>query len=250
MAVFYFEQLGGRIEVRIASDAPVNAWQGSVLLPFDVRNVQVSTASSISDVWQEAPTFRPGKISFTGGKLNGFVGDGVLFEFTVGPGSYPLRFSPETSVYLNDGLGTKSQAELRILNFSLSSDLSTPITEDATPPEPFTPTIYREKGFFDGNPVAIFSTRDLQSGISRYEVREILEDGVIDWHIGQSPYLINSDVRMLEIKAIDYFGNERVETLKIGNFLVWEVAAILFVILLAAMWYTLKGWRDGKIAYK
>lgn len=246
MARFYFEQLEGRVEVRITSDVPMNAWQGSVLLPFDLRNVKVNTAHSISDVWQESPTFRPGKISFTGGRLNGFVGDGILFEFTVPPGSYSLRFSPETSAYLNDGMGTKSQTDLRTLDFSLSSDAAISTTEDKTPPEPFVPTIYRERGFFDGNPVAIFSARDLQSGISHYEVRETIDGGIIDWHVGRSPYLINPDVRMLEIKAIDYFGNERVETLKIGSFLMWEVFALLFAVLLVAIWYTLRGWRNGR----
>lgn len=247
MAMLYFEQLGGRVLVHIASDVPINAWQGSVLLPFGIKNVQVNTTRSISDVWQEAPMFHAEEISFTGGKLNGFVGDGILFEFSVNPGTYSLRFSPQTAVYLNNGLGTKSQLALRTLDFSLSSDLASPLAEDMTPPESFTPTIYRQKDFFNGNPVAIFSTHDLQSGVSSYEIRETVYGGIIDWHIGRSPYVINSDVRMLEIKAIDYAGNERIETLHTRGYFLMELSTIVTIIFVAGIMYTIgKWWKSRK----
>ena len=249
MVSFYFTQESTRVLVHIQSDKPVNAWQGSVSLSDNTGRVMIDLASGVSDVWQQAPAQEGGEIVFTGGKTNGFKGDGVLFSFSLQPGTYVLRFSCETSAYLNDGLGTRVASEFPQARFvaEVTEEMSPEATGDNVPPEPFTPALYQQPGFFDEKPVAVWGAQDLQSGISHYEVREVTKSGVIDWHTAQSPYVIHGDVKHIEIKAIDYFGNERVESLKVAGYSFAELFTITLAILAVVVVYTISRWRrSGK----
>jgi hypothetical protein len=179
--------------------------------------------------------------------MNGFTGDGVLFDFSLQSGTYALRFLSETSAYLNDGLGTKVVSQFPQPRFiaEVTQDMFAGIAVDGTPPEPFTLTRYQQNGFFDDKPVVIFEARDLQSGVSHYEVREITDSGVVDWHSAQSPYVVHEDVRRIEVKAVDYFGNERVEALNMREFSptgLFTIAAILSVLVV----YTIRRWRKSR----
>lgn len=243
MTGFYFKQVGNIIEVRFSTDTSVNAWTGRVFLSAPPGNLRIMSADSIAAIWQTTPQWNGQSISFTGGTPNGFTGDGVLFSFLPPPGSYGLSFASGTAVYLNDGLGTAVTPTLNQLAAQISAATS---TLDNVPPEPFTPTLYQNKSFFDGKLVAIFSTADLQSGINHYEIKEITDRGVSNWHLAQSPYLVQNDVQTLEIKAVDNFGNSRIETLNIrpGALNLWLLGAILAVVVLGTLiLYNKKRWR-------
>lgn len=243
MTNFYFQQRDNTIEVRLASDEPVNAWQGTVLLPEDLSVERILTVGTISDIWQMSPRRQDDGIVFTGGRPGGFSGDGLLFKFTAESGRYITRFSQETAAYLHDGQGTPAETELTTLAVEPVTTEETIL--DAVRPQSFRPIILRDEQYFEGRPVAIFSTEDSGSGISRYEVREHTDAGIGDWQLAESPYLINEGVYKLEIKAVDNFGNERIEPLRVGGELEFAfiLIAIVVVIVAAVVYNVRKRWR-------
>jgi hypothetical protein len=226
MVKFYFTQNNQIVNVKMVADDSVNAWSGSVVLPSDIP-LRIFTGDTITKFWQKTPVQKGNLITFTGGIPSGFQGDGVLFGFAAGEGSYDFSFSPETAAYLNDGEGTKANTILQALSYSSGPESISMI--DREPPQPFSPLIYREKGFFDGNPVLIFSAEDNESGISHYEARETLKLGTGNWHRVESPYLINSDVYRIQIKAVDAFGNERIAVTDVRSD--FPIVGIIFVVL-------------------
>ncbi len=216
MARFYIENNQGTLNIKLQSDATVNAWSGAVAVKGPIQNAKILTAGGVTELWQEPPHWNGNEIDFTGGKPNGFSGEGTLFQIILGNGDYQLSFAPQTAAYLNDGLGTKAPVILESLVFDGRAETLN-LAKDTEPPEPFTPTLYQEKDFFDNKPVAMFSASDRDSGVNHYEVREITEKGSGFFKEAQSPYLINGDVKTLEIKAVDNFGNERIETLNVKS---------------------------------
>ena len=248
MIYFSFIQEGADVIVQVKSDVLTNAWQGSVILPKSAQNVRVNIGASFADIWQQTPVQNGSQIHFTAGKINGFIGEEELFRFSLAPGNaYPLQFSKDTSAYLNDGLGTKAQVSIPASPFvvNVSAEMISPTT-DTVPPESFIPQLYLQEGFFDERPVVLFSTKDLQSGVSHYEVRELTDSGTIDWHTAESPYLISSDVKSIEIKAVDYYGNERIEMLNVRANPFFTLSVIAVVILGIAILYTISRWRKPR----
>ena len=244
MTKFYFEQNNQIVSVKLQSDDLVNAWSGSVILPKSIQVSNIITADTITEIWQKVPQLEEGQIVFTGGRPNGFKGDGILFQFVVDRGSYFLDFSPDTATYLNDGLGTRSESILESFNYQLASDIPIKVRIDKEPP--FSPVVYKDEDFFDGQPVIIFSTRDFESGISHYEIRETTKNGVSNWQNAESPYLINPDVKRIEIKAVDAFDNERIAILNIKpEFLALKlvILGIIFLGLIFLGYNLIKRWK-------
>ncbi|MEK7089787.1 MAG: hypothetical protein AAB920_03145, partial [Patescibacteria group bacterium] len=87
--------------------------------------------------------------------------------------------------------------------------------------------------------------RDLDSGIQKYEVRETTARGMGDWRNAESPYVINSDVTTLEIRAYDSAWNARTESIStlitVLNIQLYAVAIGAVIIL--ALVYTVYKWR-------
>jgi hypothetical protein len=250
MTDFYFEEKDGLVNVKIKSDSAVNVWSGRVLLTPPVPDVKIVTGGSVTAFWQTSPAYMNGEISFTGGKPNGFDGDGIIFSFVPGNGSFRAGFSPETDARLNDGAGTPANATLRGIEIGRREIADTAIAADRTPPEHFSPVIYEDKNFFDGRPVVIFSAEDRGSGINYYEVREVTGNGETAWHRATSPYVLNADVARIEIKAVDNAGNERIETTGSPSAfygLFSAVAEILFIlILIFLLLYNIRRWRKKR----
>jgi hypothetical protein len=236
MSKFYFQQNNNLIEVRFSTDVSVNAWEGSVILSPAPPDAKIITAESITTFWQTPPALEGNKIFFRGGRPNGFEGEGTLFKISLPAGKYSLEFSPNSAAYLNDGLGTAALIELQPRTFSVAAKEE---LVDRTPPQPFRPFLYRDKNFFDGRPVVIFETMDLESGVSRYEIRETTRFGVGSFHQAESPYFVNPDVKKLEIKAIDAFGNERIEVLRVApefSLTTLVIASAIFVVILGLLY--------------
>lgn len=101
------------VTVTVASDQPVNAFQG--LLQFDdqvLRVQEISYNTSIADLWVERPWYDngDGTIHFAGGttRPGGFQGSGNLLTITFLPyaaGDATVTFR-EGLVLAHDGLGT------------------------------------------------------------------------------------------------------------------------------------------------
>ncbi len=227
MTTFSLENENGVIAVKITANEPVNAWQGKINFQGLVP-ISVDSADSVASLWQTPPRIEDGAIIFAGGKMGGFEGSGVLFRFSA-RGSGSIAFDPQTAAYLNDGKGTPAQASLTSLTFEGSGQAQ---GVDTIPPDPFTPALYVSKDLFQGQPVVIFSATDGQSGIAGYEIREITTHGEGAWHIAQSPYLVNPDVRRIDIRAIDNADNMRVESIRTAPLIPHFALGILFLVAL------------------
>jgi hypothetical protein len=235
MTELYFTSENGFVAVHMKTAESVNAWQGKVLLP-GVNGALVTTEGGVSALWQTSPHYENGAIIFSGGAPGGLEGDNVLFRFAPSEAA-KAAYSADTRVYLNDGQGTEVKPKTGV--FSAAAASKTALAADTTPPESFALTLYRSKDLFNGAPVVIFGAEDRGSGVEGYEAKEYTTHGEGSWHAAQSPYLVNPDVRRIEIKAIDYAGNVRAESIRIVPAW-WKATGALFVAIFAiAIGYTI-----------
>ncbi|MDI6734039.1 MAG: hypothetical protein QMD50_00895, partial [Patescibacteria group bacterium] len=232
--------------IRIQSDVSVNAWTGSVLVPPEIKISKIITSPTITEIWQKNPEFQNNQIDFVGGKPNGFEGDGVIFKIIL-EGSGKLQFSSTTSAYLNDGAGSDVLALLDSLDYFSKSDSVAGVV-DNTAPQAFLPEFFQDENFFDNKPVVIFGAEDNESGISHYEVKEVTGSGIIDWHVAESPYVLNEGVQKIQIKAVDNFGNERIEVLNLerAGYLKYAMLFIFAIIGIIVIVYAIKQWKIKK----
>jgi len=249
MTNLYFEQNGNTIAVHAKTDVSVNAWSGVVRVADTNVVASILTKDSDGIFWKTIPSIEGGKgIQFAGGLPNGFTGDIVLFRFVLRAPASSLSFSSDTALYLGDGAGTEVVVAgapfipSAGVVYAPSSEL-----RDTVPPESFTPELYRDGAMFGGNPVVLFSARDLDSGIQKYEAREITARGLGDWRIAESPYVINPDVTTIEIRAYDNAGNIRTESLPtlstVSNIEMYAIAIGAVIMLLLV--YTISKWRKN-----
>lgn len=231
----------------------INTIDAIVRYPENIQPVDVSIGHSIFSVWVEQPTINKEDrtITFAGGIPNGYCGRvqgdpgftnvvaDIIFRspgFSIGgsgEGNIALiDFAPETTVYLNDGQGTK--APLLTLGSTLTLEPNAgpgivdewreDVRQDDVSPEQFSITLEKDRLAFSGRYYIIFSTTDKQTGISHYEVMEEPSSefskftwGGTDapWVRAESPYVLkdqslNSTIR---VKAYDKAGNEYIATL-------------------------------------
>ncbi len=252
MNILYFAQIGNIISAHLKAETSVNAWSGVVEVKDTHAIGHIVINDNTGEIWKTIPSVLAGRgIVFAGGVPNGFAGDMVLFRFSLQGAIPSLSFSSDTALYLNDGKGT--QISVVTPPFTTNANVaysSGSITKDVTPPEPFTPELYRDASAFGNNPVVIFSTHDADSGMQKYEVREITAGGIGAWENAESPYVINSDVIKLEIRAYDNAGNVRTE-----EFLApqppapnknTQIALIIAAFVMLLMVYTIyKRWRKN-----
>lgn len=229
----------------------INAAEVNLAYPkSELQAVAVSAGDSIFSLWVKNPTIYAdyGLVSFIGGLPGGYcgrvAGDAslsnklatVYFAFptstTVSSTSIPvsasLSFATGTNAVLNDGLGTfakltsggASYAPVTSGQFAPASAWQDLIQSDTIPPEPFKVGVYRDQSLFNDQLFAVFSTVDKQTGIDHYEVAEVpasqanLPENQWNWARADSPYLLhNQNLNgMLEVRAIDMAGNERLES--------------------------------------
>lgn len=247
-SLLYLQQYGATFEVRVTTTVPVNAWQGRLILPGDLKVQDISYGSGIGDIWQTPPT-RSGagvenRIDFTGGAIAGFSGDGLLFRFTAAP---PVRAeqlvrwdSAGTRLYGVDGKGTPIAATLQPLTVNsedlLSASSSAPQV-DTILPEPFTITLERNSAALGGKDAILFNAIDRESGIDHYEIEEHTGHGTIGWHRAENPYMVGPDMNTILVKAVDRAGNARIETISIrkAGFSGLEIALFVSLLLMAGL---------------
>lgn len=243
-----------RLDTNEAEDECVNAVDAVITYSDNIVPVDTSTGDSIFSMWVEQPKIDTEKrtITFAGGIPNGYCGRvqgdprltntlaKLIFRspgFVVGqnnPGTTTakIEFAPESSAYLNDGLGTKADLALFGASVDLSQKPATAIDDawreavgdDEIPPEPFSIIVHKDDYAFSGKYFISFNTSDKQTGIDQYQVMEepltkfwSFEWGRADapWVTTRSPYVLedqslNSTIR---VKAIDKAGNEYIATL-------------------------------------
>lgn len=207
----------------------INAGEITISYPKNVlRAVDVSRGDSIFTLWVEEPhiDYNEGFIRFSGGVPGGYCGriqgdpalSNVLAKvvFTILSAedkTAAIEFSPDTAIYLNDGLGTRAELETRGVRVTLLKEAkgaSNPwleeVNNDSTPPDPFAIEMHTTEGVFGGRRYVIFTTVDKQSGIDHYE---IFERGA--WKPVTSPYPLRYELfpDAVQVRAVDKAGNTR-----------------------------------------
>jgi len=217
--------------------------------------VDFSKGKSILSLWAKEPTFsviscnepnvscdlsaeasaKVGLVEFSGGIPNGYCGripgdpgpsnllGQIIFRV---PGmavrelnneqlSGEIKFTDNSQVLLNDGLGTSAKLTTQGAVFHLVSksepakdEWKEKLTQDKTPPEAFEIQVLQDPNIFEGKYFIIFQTTDKQTGISHYEVKEEKRD----WQKAESPYLLEDQSlrSIIKVKAVDKAGNERI----------------------------------------
>jgi hypothetical protein len=221
------------VNVRLNTNGEcINAANVALTYPADtLRAVDFSKGGSIFSLWVNEPKLdtQKGTISFAGGIPGGYCGrvqgDPLLTNtigkviFTVSQSSAKqavIRLSSGSSLYLNDGRGTKITPELNtsVITFAPnrtqdSNPWLTQVGADTIPPEAFDVQVESTRSVFGGKYYAIFSTVDKQSGVDHYEMNV---NGL--WQKVTSPHIVEDSAVQsgLEVRAVDKAGNIRLGT--------------------------------------
>lgn len=247
------------VSIRLDTDESVNecinALDVTIMYPESIVPVDISLGSSIVPIWVEPPTINKDSrtITMAGGIPNGYCGrvegdprlTNVIAEMIfrapglqVGGGAdsgvASLSFGQETSLYLNDGFGTKALTSVLGAVFTISSspssrivdDWRTDVNADDVPPEEFSITLERDAAGItaNGKYYIVFNTTDKQTGLSHYEVIEEPIDqmslfgfgaATAPWQEVRSPYVLRDQTlnSAIRVRAIDKAGNEYVASL-------------------------------------
>jgi hypothetical protein len=243
------------VDLKISSpDKSINTVEGSLFFdPTVLQAKDLSEAGSVFNTWAESPKFsnESGLITFVAGAPNGFKGAGgqilkVIFQAKKA-GSTQLTPTSDFTVFLNNGLGTKdnfttSPSFITVLNspagYIISDQWKETISDDKTPPQKFQIYLGKNPFEFNGKYFISFSATDKDSGIDRYEVRE--GDRKFTW--STSPYvLIDQSLKsVIEVKAIDKAGNERVVKYSKLPSILFVIMVILITAILVIILYLYK----------
>lgn len=203
-----------------AADLDINTLAGQIVLPENLRLVDVYQGDSIVNFWLESPELiSDNRLGFSGIVPGGF--SGVLSPSGMLPGkvlTLVLQSTEQSSqelsldeveVYLNDGHGT----EVENVNFGkfiyqFNSEIERDFDfVDQDPPEPFEIEIVKDQN----RTFIVFDAQDQETGVKYYEIK-VNGDA---WQLAKSPFEIDSEIQIknLEVKAVDHFGNIQVSTL-------------------------------------
>lgn len=249
--------------VRINSEnKDINTVEGEVLLDYLANAVSltdINTAGSEFSLWpsKPLPSESNTSISFVGGSPGGLISkDAIVFNIVLKlQETGQITLSPNNiGVYLNDGKGTKDEVSVKDLIINVlpkksdaqsADDWSTIISNDKTAPESFEITLGKDPSIFDNQYFISFFTTDAESGVAYYEVQE----GERDFVRAESPYLLQDQSlkNLIQVKAIDKAGNERIEELTPSaaalpfykNILFWIA---VFIIIIIVVFYVF--WRN------
>ena len=204
----------------------INVVEGKIIFSGvkgkDLKIKDISVADSVLSIWTRKPSLSLGdnSITFSGGSLENFNGSNLsLFKVFVEVDSVgKLKIGQSDVVgYVDDGSGSKISYKNSVSSFDVLPALSKPIdaefntiTGDNEPPLAFTVELMQDKSINNGMKFLSFETRDLGSGIDRYEVTEGSNKPVVT---GSSYVPVNQDdIKNIVVMAYDKAGNVRVET--------------------------------------
>lgn len=192
----------------------INALEGDLFLPAGLQVSNIYNNNSLVSLWVDEPINDNGQIHFSGIMPGGFIGSGNLFKIVVkfSVASAQDFYFNNLQAYLNDGSGT--QTDITSQNISINFIVSEQEQgievkiRDNIAPENFVPIIKRLDQIEPGIFFLVFDTKDKNSGIDYYEVRE----GWGTYVLATSPYrLKNQNLgEDIFVKAVDKTGNERV----------------------------------------
>lgn len=221
--------VGSRVSVDILVDPQnqsINSIESTINFSKEELNFNgFSIKQSSIPIWVEEPKEKvKGQIHFSGVVPGGLErlydpvhtdnrAIPVLRLFFIAKTSGTANFSSaNSSVLENDGKGTsvlitEGANSINILPVEVGASIKTSLSEDVTPPNPFTVT-FVERSVFGKTPrLAIFSAEDNEGGIEHYEVGV----GNLGFHNATSPFSLPYRLfpYTLTVRAFDFSGNLR-----------------------------------------
>lgn len=230
-------------------DECINVVSATINYPADWLKISAtSKGESFLTLWPEEPVIdlEHGTIKFSGGIPAGYCGrvDGdpgqsnvvgkIIFTVPgnmiggrrpVGGDEMIVGFSPDTAVYLNDGLGSRASLTMNSATYiralassGIPNEWVEAVNDDDLSPDSFNVTLTQDKNTFQGKWFVAFGTVDKQSGIDHYELME--EDGARFGYIRDSneksffrvttsPFVLQDQTlkSRVTVRAIDHAGN-------------------------------------------
>lgn len=199
----------------------INALDVYLKLPNNLSYAGTYDGQSFITTWVDAPTFKDDILSFSGIVAGGF--DGIVDPFkgekkfpgtlayitfnTGAVGTGTIFATSDTKAYLNDGDGTETFLIFTPFDYSIvaGKKFISKLLEDKLPPQSFEITLSQDAESFDGKHFIVFETKDKESGMDYYEIKE----GASDFTKGVSPYVLkNQNLGVpIVVKAVDKRGN-------------------------------------------
>lgn len=258
--------VGELFEAELRLDAhgqSLNALEGKISFSDNLELKNINDGNSIIALWIQKPKTSGNTVSFSGiipGGYQGVLGPdwqgyqpGTVLKLVflvdrVGQVKINLE---DFEVLLNDGKGTEAPLLISPLALTAQEGVSAQpltLTEDKNLPEEFTPQIAGDPNTFDGKWFLIFSSRDNETGINRYEVLEKYAPGDFRaliskkpvYGTAESPYVLKDQKlkSFIYVKAIDKTGNERIAVVEprypikwYEQPLIWSIIMLLLVVL-------------------
>ena len=246
-------EMNGIVEVLVNLDSKgdnINAVEGKILVPKELKALDISDGNSIINFWVERPRIADGSIVWSGIIPGGYTGtNGFLFSMTflgVKSGRAELSFS-NASALLNDSKGTKVSVTTKAYTLYVEGEQTTTAEESPPPdtdiPESFTPLLSKDPNLFDGKYFIVFATQDKLSGIDHYEVAENIGFKSFTYRnlpfaVAESPYVLADQTLRsnIYVKAVDKQGNARVETIfPLHQSLIYNYDLIFAILLVLAI---------------
>lgn len=238
------------VEIRLdAENEDLNAVEIKVGVQDDkLRLKDWSDGGSIINYWAEKPVIdEAGNLSFQGVMLGGFKEKNgkilTLYYEALKPGQSSINIQTFSTVYLNDGKGTKANLNFNGAFVNISSEAAevAPISIiDTTPPETLEAIISSSKDVYDGQYFIVFAAKDEGSGLDYIEIKE----GDEPWVRAESPYLLKNQKldKDILIKAVDKNGNARIETLKLKQYQLIKkgLYVVVLILIVLAVWQIFK----------
>lgn len=228
-------------------DETINTVSTKIIYPNDILSLEmIEDNTSVINFWIENNDDKNGTITLSGLTPGGYLGDGgeiATIKFIAKKSGNGKIYTKDTEVFLNDGLGSKSLTSDTSFNIFVTENIFNQTNgklADFVQPESFNPEISRSETFLDNKWFVVFSTKDKDSGISHYAVKESRFKTLlpfVSWKESKSPYLLKDQSRKgyVAIQAVDFAGNTRVEIVKPETPNIFG-EIMIYVVLIFVLW--------------
>ena len=201
-----------KVDVFLDAEESINAVEGKILIPANASAIkEIKEGNSIISFWIEPPRVDKNNniIIFSGITPGGFQGKGgLIFSIILKAqveGSFTMDLQ-DSKALLNDGTGAGAVLSIKPLALNISKaegqKAAIPEERDMESPEAFKPEIGRDPDVFNNQWFVAFSTKDKNSGISKYQIKETRFKTFVFlsfWQDAVSPYLLQDQTRKSNI---------------------------------------------------
>lgn len=224
----------------VESAEDVNAFSATIAYPAEMLKFRsADTANSIINFWARRPASQQaGLIAFEGGIIGEpFRGRGELVTMRFdaqAEGSGAVRFI-KTQVLLADGKGTSAatlESSAQIIITAGGAPLERAATEDFAPPAITIAEIIRNPS--DNAPILVFQIEERESGLRSSDVRFREWFAWGNWQEAENQAGIPQGAWQMQVRAVDNYDNEVVETLTRGDVFAKKAATWAFGVVLIA----------------